>query len=142
MHYIGKVFYSAIRNPQSEIGFTLIEVIVFMVAAAIAVPLILLPLVVGIQEASRPEFTNTAQYLALEKMEELHGVAYSGIADITRATVDGFSGYEREVAVTEVDCSDLETESSGSGCKKVEVIVYHNDIGSINLVTLVTDYAQ
>jgi type II secretory pathway pseudopilin PulG len=133
---------SGIYNPKSEIGFTLIEVIIFMVLVAIAVPLIMLPLVVGIQETNRPEITNTAHYLAIEKMEELNGMAYAEIADGVRSPVDGFTGYEREVEVTEVDCSDLETESAGSGCKKVEVIVYHGDIGSVKLVTLVTDYAQ
>ena len=122
--------------PQSEIGFTLIETIIFMVVSAIAVSLIVLPLVVGIQDANRPEITNTAHYLALEKMEELNGAAYSEIVDIARSTVPGFTDYEREVEVTEVDCSDLETESISSGCKKVEVIVYHNDIGSVSLMTL------
>jgi prepilin-type N-terminal cleavage/methylation domain-containing protein len=57
-------------------GFTLIEVIIFIVVAGIIAAAIFIPFTTNLKESITPEKIATAVYLSKEKMEELTKYAY------------------------------------------------------------------
>lgn len=136
------------RNKKFEFGicrdaggFTLIEVVVIIVMVAVFMTAIGIPLLNSLRESDLPEISTIAYFLALEKLEELGPQTTGSISAESRAAVSGYGDYEREVAVTDVDCDDLSTPDSGSGCRKVTVTVYHSRLlNGVSLVTLRTAY--
>ena len=127
-------------------GFTLIEVIIIIVMVSVFMAAIGLPLLTSLKESDLPEIASTAYFLALEKSEELSDATYGSIAPETRSAVSGYGDYEREVVVTEKGWDDTVTDLSnlpeGTGCKIIEVIVYHNGKipNGIKMVTFRTSY--
>jgi Tfp pilus assembly protein PilE len=122
-------------------GFTLIEIMIFIVLAGILLPTLMGPFVNAILRSERPEVAATAVHLAMERLEGLYGEEYDDIADESRASVGGnFSAYERQVAVTEVRADNFAQTQGNSGYKRIDVTVYHSQIGSVSVTTLVTDY--
>jgi hypothetical protein len=82
-----------------------------------------------------------AYFLGLEKLEELAAQTTGSISAEAKAAVSGYGDYEREVVVTDVNCDDLSTSESGSGCRKVTVTVYHSRFpNGVSLVSLRTSY--
>jgi prepilin-type N-terminal cleavage/methylation domain-containing protein len=127
--------------PVSAGGFTLIEVIITIVLVGIFMAAIGIPFMSGIRESELPEIVLTAQFLAVEKLEQLAAADYDVISDEPRASVSGYPAYEREVDETEVDGTDLSTPQAGSGYRSITVTVYHSKLppAGISLVTLRTD---
>ena len=130
-----------IRICRNAAGFTLVEVIVIIVMVSIFMAAIALPLLNSVRESDLPEIASIAYFLALEKVEELAPVTTGSLSAESRATVSGYGDYEREVAVSDVNCDDLSTLQTGSNCRKVTVTVYHARIpDGVSLVTLRTAY--
>jgi type II secretory pathway pseudopilin PulG len=127
-------------------GFTLIEVMIIIVMVSAFMAAIALPLLNSIRESDLPEIASTAYFLALEKTEELSDATYGSVVAETRSAVSGYEAYEREVVVTERGWDDTVTDLSnlpaGTGCKIIEVIVYHNSKipNGIKMVTFRTIY--
>ena len=123
-------------------GFTLMEVVIYIVVVGVFMAAIGLPLINSIRESDAPEIATVAYFLAVEKLEELEDTTTGSIADEAKAPVSGYSDYEREVVVVDVNCVDLSTSEPGSGCRKVTVTVYHAGKipNGINVVTLRTAY--
>ena len=111
-------------------GFTLIEVIIIIVMVSVFIAAVGVPLLNSVRESDVPEIATVAYFLALEKTEELSDATYGSIAAETRSAVSGYGDYERQVVVTEKGWDDTVTDLSnlpaGTGCKIIEVIVYHN----------------
>jgi len=61
-------------------GFTLIEVIILIVMAAILFPAIIVPFATGVKGSTKPEMATTAIYLAHYKMEEFMKFNYTNPA--------------------------------------------------------------
>ena len=88
-------------------GFTLIEIIIFIVLAGIIIPVIVVPFVAGIRMSNKPEMVTTAMYLAHQKMEEFMkynycNAALNPTALTAYANIAGFSGYH--VAMVDLLC--------------------------------------
>jgi type II secretory pathway pseudopilin PulG len=111
-------------------GFTLIEVIIIIVMVSVFIAAVGVPLLNSVRESDVPEIATVAYFLALEKIEELSDETYGSLAAESRSAVSGYGDYEREVIVTEKGWDDTVTDLSnlpaGTGCKIIEVIVYHN----------------
>jgi hypothetical protein len=127
-------------------GFTLIEVMIIIVMVSAFMAAIALPLLTSLKESDLPEIASTAYFLALEKTEELSDKTYGSIVPEEKGAVSGYGDYEREVVVTEKGWDDTVTDLSnlpdGTGCKIIEVIVYHNSKipNGIKMVTFRTSY--
>jgi len=134
------------RICRNAAGFTLIEVILIIVMVSVFMAAIALPLLHSVRETDLPEIASTAYFLALEKMEELSDKTYGSIVLETRDAVSGYGDYERQVVVTEKGwddtVTDLDNLPAGTGCKIIEVIVYHNSKipNGIKMVTFRTSY--
>ncbi len=113
-----------------------------IVLVGIFMATIVVPFVEGIRNTRLPEVVTTANFLAVEKTEELAATAYASLSDEARAAVSGFTDYEREVDETEVDGTDLSTPSPGSGYRTITVTTYHSELpaAGISIVTLRTNY--
>ena len=86
-------------------GFTLIEVIIFIVIVGIILPVILVPFATSINESLTPEKVAKANYLAQYKMEEFTKNAYDLLASapLTSYTSAAISGYQWQWQVSYVD---------------------------------------
>ena len=129
------------RICRDAAGFTLIEVILIIVIVSVFMAAIGIPLLNSLRESDLPEIATIAYFLGLEKLEELAGQTTGSISAEAKAAVSGYGDYEREVVVDDVNCDDLSTSESGSGCRKVTVTVYHSRIpNGVSLVSLRTAY--
>ena len=130
------------RLASKSDGFTLVEVVIIIVMVSVFMAAIALPFISSVRESDVPEIATVAYFLALEKLEELAPQTAGSISDETpAAAVSGFTGYTREVLVSDVDCDDLSTSDPGSGCRKVTVTVYHTKLpNGVSLVSLRTSY--
>lgn len=61
-------------------GFTLIEIIILIVMAAILLPAIIVPFVTGVKGSGKPEMVARAMYLGHQRMEELMKYVYGNAA--------------------------------------------------------------
>lgn len=78
---------------KNQKGITLIEMIVFIVVAAVAIPVIVSPVLTLLKDSTKPEKAVTANFLGQQKFEEITKNDYSGSGlDIT-TTTDEFIAY-------------------------------------------------
>ena len=98
-------------------GFTLLEVIMAIVLSLVAF-WCMDAYARGLLAMKESESLITATNLAQEKIEEIRRLSYGSIDDEARADVAGFSGFERQVNVTQT------SGSINSEYKTVDVIVY------------------
>ncbi len=123
-------------------GFTLIEVILVIIITAIAIPVLIFLLGQQARFTVDSEKTINAAVLGQDLMEEIRSEGY--------ASADGYNGYSdirtlssvqytRSVEVCEVDPSDPDTCTGlAVGFKRIKVTV-SSDIGSTEIITLLTD---
>ena len=130
------------RRPGQR-GFTLVEVILVIVVTAIAIPVLILLLGQQARFTVDNEKIINAATLGQALMEEIRSKGY--------ASADGYDGYSdtktlglvqyaRTAAVCDVDPSDLDTcVGAPVGYKRIQVTV-SSDLGSTEIVTLLTDF--
>ncbi|MDP2166727.1 MAG: hypothetical protein Q8J64_00155 [Thermodesulfovibrionales bacterium] len=136
----------------SERGFTLIEVIMIIVVAGIAIPVLVMLMGRQAQLGVNPELSVTASNLGQSLMEEIKSKsfagagAYNGYSD---APSVGGVQYERTVEVCYVPGTDLNnTSSCGVATKyrrikvRVSYALPENKQSYAEIVTLMTDYAE
>ena len=133
---------SSIVNRQSPIinhkGFTLIEIIIFIVIAGIILPGILVPFATSLKESLTPEKVVKATYLAQYKMEELTKNNYDLLAPtpLTSYTSTEISGYQWQ---WQISCVDAALAASADvGYKLILVRVQDPESREIELQTVVT----
>jgi len=141
---------SSIINHQSSIinrdGFTLIEIIIFIVIVGIILPVILVPFTTSIKESLTPEKVAKATCLAQYKMEELTKNIYDNsnldpIELTTYARVDptDFPGYYWQWQISYVDEDFLNEDFiTDREYKLILVKVKDTDGREIELQTVVT----
>lgn len=76
------------RYLKNQKGITLIELIVFIIVAAVIMPVIISPVLSFIKDSSKPEKAVTANFLAQQKFEEITKDDYPNIT-----TTSGFTAY-------------------------------------------------
>ncbi len=137
----------ATRNLKSEgssRGFTLIEIIVLIVMAAILLPVIFIPFATGVRGSGKPEMATKALFLAQQKMEELTKFQYghpvlnpTGLA--AYADVPGFPGFQWQWEISWVD-SSFNPSSTEVGYKKILVRVRDPMNDAYELHSVVTQF--
>lgn len=96
-------------------GFTLLEVLIALVLFVLGVVVIAGLFSTGLANSVDAEKITIAMDLAQRRMEEIRNLDFdTGIIDEAKASIDGFSGFQRQVTVTEPE-TDL---------KEVTVTVY------------------
>jgi len=95
-------------------GFTLLEILIALVLFTVGVVVIAGIFSSGILSSSDAENTAIAMSLAQRRMEEIRNLAYADIASEAKDDVSGFSGFQREVTVSEPE----------AGLKQVIVTAY------------------
>lgn len=109
-------------------GFTLLEVLLTLVLFTAGFLALSEALSLGISASGNNEASLVAYHLAEEKMELEKNTAYSNIVSEARASVSGFSSYEREVVVS----------TPQTNLKQVTVNVYWFNRANELSVSLVT----
>ena len=119
-------------------GFTLIEIIIFIVIAGIILPVILVPFATSVKESLTPEKVAKATYLAQYKMEELTKNEYKLLAPatLTSYTSAVISGYWWQWRISCVNAALA--ASADVGYKLILVRVKDPDGREIELQTVVT----
>jgi type II secretory pathway pseudopilin PulG len=125
-------------------GFTLIEVVVFLVIAGIVLPLIIAPFVTAINRSEDPEVVIAANFLATQRYESLLGAGYFGLPSASLAetiTLNGRTFTRTTAAPVEVSAADLTTPQAGTGIKRIAVTVTQSDIlpNGLTIVGLVSN---
>lgn len=116
-----------IQRPANK-GFTLLEVLLAVVLLVFGVIVVAGLFANAFIASSDAENTAIAMNLAQKRLEEVGNINYASIADESKAPVSDFSGFQRQVAVTE-PLADL---------KQVTVTVYWTSKGSEASLPLVT----
>jgi len=141
---------SSIINHQSSIinrdGFTLIEIIIFIVIVGIILPVILVPFTTSIKESLTPEKVAKATCLAQYKMEELTKNKYDLVIVTTEEDpsytyndITGFSNYQWRWEISYVNGNLVPTDPPADvGYKLILVRVQDSDGREIELQTVVT----
>ena len=129
---------SSTINPK---GFTLIEVIVFIVVAGVITSGIFIPFLTGLKGSMTPEKVATATYLAQQRMEFFTKNSYDSgqlsPTPLTSYTSAGISGYQWQWQIFYVD-QDLANSPSDLGYKLILVSVKDPDNEVVQLQTVVT----
>ena len=112
---------------KNQKGITLIEMIVFIIVAAVALPVIISPVMTLIKDSTKPEKAVTANFLGQQKLETITKDDYPTITASTPATNDysavtDFSGYQWYWKTEWVD-SNLDSSGSDVGYIKITVKV-------------------
>lgn len=127
-------------------GFTIIEVIVFLVVAGVIASAIFIPFLTGLKGGMTPEKVATASYLAQAKMEELTKYTYNNssldpLSLTAYAQVDAtyFPDYDWQWEIKYID-EGLSDSACDVGYKQILVRVRDPDGGPFELTSIVTDF--
>jgi type II secretory pathway pseudopilin PulG len=126
-------------------GFTLIEIIILIVMAAILLPAIIIPFATGIRKSTNPEITTTAMYLAHQKMEELMKFKYCQAPDLTPGTytlpAPPITGYTWTWTISYVtSASGFPTSATDVGYKQIVVTVTDPQGSTYTVYSVVTRF--
>lgn len=120
------------RNSKYR-GFTLIELIIFIVIAGLFVPLAYIAFSAALKEGTRPESIITARFLAEKKMEEITKDDFGTIVtnyppptSTSYANVTGYPGYQWKWTVGYITYSGSPPviSDSASATDYLKIIVY------------------
>jgi Tfp pilus assembly protein PilE len=124
---------------KNDKGFTLIELVMFIVVGAIFLPASMIAFTSVMNNYSRPDYYIKARFYAEKRMSEITNKLY---ADVLPASCNSFGegdGYTTECSVVEVNPDTLSTASGDPYYKRVVVTVRHTGLigGEYSIVTLV-----
>ena len=121
-------------------GFTLIELVIFIVVGAIFLPTSMIAFTVVMNNYSRPDYYVKAKFIADKRMSELTNNTYDNITSALCATpVDEGGGYTTECTIQTVNPNDLTTSSPDPYYKRVTVTVKYSGLLSDHVIsTIVT----
>ena len=134
---------------RARAGYTLIEIVITVVLAGLALPPLLNVFAQASLQSARPDLHTTAMNLARERMETLaadkfnpsRGYAYLVAGNYPAESPVGGFLFSRSVAFTDVAASDLSTVQAGSGYRKAVVTVtWEGGAASVVLRSVFTDH--
>ncbi len=138
-----------LRTPTPELktmhskGFTLIEIIILIVLAAILLPAIIVPFASGVKGSGKPEIVNKAMFLAQQKMEEFMKFDYSNAAlnaiALTPYSNTDFPNYQWQWSIAYVDNS-FAASGTDVGYKMILVRVQDPENSTYELTSVVTNF--
>ena len=131
------------RRPSASAGWTLIEIVVMLVVAAIIFPAIILPFVEGARNLNEPVIRGTLAFLAQGEMEKnIIPFAYDEINEWSDQPIAGFAGYESSCDIIWVAEGEFDTEDDeDTGFMRITVTVTHG-AESLSLVTIKTNWTE
>ncbi|MEW6186278.1 MAG: type II secretion system protein [Thermodesulfobacteriota bacterium] len=143
---MNKRFHTIIRprGVRHIKGFTLIEVILFIVLAGILMSTVMAPFLGSVFKMENPGIVAGAVFLAKEKMEQFQPVPYNNIGNEARASLGGnYAAFERQVQMHYVD-ANMTVSGTDVGYKRVTVTVYHPQLpaAGMSITTLFTDFEE
>jgi len=96
-------FHSDINSvlfPRKSAGFTLVEIVVLLLVAAIILPALILPFSEGTRKLELPVIMNTLSLLAQEEMEKkIICLDYYTVVSWPSTAITGFPGYTSECTI-------------------------------------------
>ena len=129
------------RQPSivNSKGFTLVEVIIFIVVAGVIASTIFIPFMTSLKESIFPEKVATSTCLAQYKMEEFVAYDSSPVTPLTDYTSADISGYQWQWDISCVD-GNLENSQYEKDTKYKLILVRIKDADNevVELRTLVT----
>ena len=138
--------YSKRASSIMNHGFTIIEVIVFLVVAGVIASAIFIPFLTGLKGGMTPEKVISASYLAQTKMEEFAKYTYGNsnldpIPLTAYVQVDStyFPGYDWQWEIKYID-EGLNDSACDVGYKQILVRVRDPDGGPFELTSIIADF--
>jgi prepilin-type N-terminal cleavage/methylation domain-containing protein len=119
----------------SKKGFTLIELIIFVVIGAIILPASFVAFTAAIKHFSTPDYYVKARFFAEQKMEELTSYSYIAIPSSSSDVPD--TNYQRNWKVSFIN-SSLSPSGSDMGYKKIDISITMPDSSIYDVSTIVT----
>jgi prepilin-type N-terminal cleavage/methylation domain-containing protein len=135
--------YSTFHSPHSALqkGFTLIEIIMVIILAGLAISAIVIPFVTGIRGSTKPEMVAKSMFLAQQKMEEFTKYNYGNAAlnpvALTAYVNSGVPNYDWQWEIVYVD-SNFNTSGSDVGYKRIIVRVRDPESSTYEVYVVVT----
>ena len=128
------------NSKHNELGYSLIEMVVVILVAAIILPALILPFVEGVRGLDIPIISGTLTFLAQEEMEKKvicfnydSVVAAGGWTD--SAFSAPFSTYSSSCSIADASFGPVVTDVI-----QITVTVTHDDGQSFSLVTVKTNW--
>ncbi len=130
-------------NLKSIGGFTLIEILVFIVIAGILLPAIIVPFATAVKGSGKPEKAATAMYLAHQKMEEFMKFDYSNASlnpiALTAYANTGLSTYQWQWDIVYLN-SNFNVSVTDQGYKRILVRVKDPENDAYEIYSVVTNF--
>ncbi len=126
-------------KKHTAAGFSLIEIIVVLLVAAIVLPALILPFRVAVRELDQPVIFGTLALLTQEEMEKwvISVGSFNEVTGWSSAPLAApFSDYSSEGIVDPT----LAFDQVPAGLKKVTVTVTHSSGQSLSLVTVKSNW--
>jgi Tfp pilus assembly protein PilE len=130
---------------MSNRGFTLIELIIFIIVGGIFLPLAMIAFTSAMKSASVPDYTIKARFYAEQKMEELTSKPYSDatlqVTETSYATITGSNGFQWKwrIKYIDTDFNELaDTTTPTPNYKKITVFVQTPDNSVYDVSTIIT----
>ena len=138
--------YSKRASSIMNRGFTIIEVIVFLVVAGVIASAIFIPFLTGLKGGMTPEKVTTASYMAQAKMEELAKYTYSNsnldplpLTAYVQVDATYFPDYDWQWEIKYID-EGLNDSACDVGYKQILVRVRDPDGGPFELTSIIADF--
>lgn len=128
------------HSTPFESGWTLIEIVVILIVAAIVLPALIIPFTEGVRDLNIPVIADTLALLAQEEMEEkVVCFNYQSVAGWSSIPLPApFADYSSEGVVDpNVTFGPVQT-----GIKQVTVTVTHSSGQTLSLVTVKTNWER
>lgn len=113
-------------------GFSFLEILLATVLLSIGLVGLVNAFSIGLSESVEAKHFAVVKNLAEEKLEEIRNLTYTNVVTEARAQVPGFTDYEHEVQVSEIQ----------TGLKEVQIEIFWQTKGgevSISLASFVSD---
>ncbi len=124
------------KRPRQSAGFTLVELIVVLLVAAIIFPAIVLPFVEGTRRLNIPTEAAVMAFLAQEELERNQALDFHDIVSWSEQPLEGFSDYISEGYYYFVDPADFVTATDTMIWKRLEVTISHAGMADVKLSTV------
>lgn len=124
-------------------GMTLIELVLSIIIIAVCLIPVSTMYNQVLSKIYKSRVMTTASALAEETMDQHLGKTFSGIANTVLTSFSSpFSDYSYQVVVNYVEAANLNTsvDPTVTQYKRVEVRITHSQIGTLRMVSLLTNY--
>jgi len=113
------------KNRLNNKGFTLIELIMFIIVGAIFIPVSLIAFTSVMSNYSRPDYYVKARFYAEERMSEITSLPYDNITNdnLCSEQIDLGDDYKTKCTIILINPVDLSTTSASPYYKRIIVTV-------------------